>query len=75
MGDGAIDPFVKNCEIKHAGGGTQIVLGWADSADQSAEAQAFLDSNTFADAPACRVSLPQAMAPSCPGNDSKPDCL
>jgi len=76
FGDTAIEPFVKNCEIKHQAGDTQIMLGWSVSVDQAGEAQAFVDTNTFADAPTCRVSLPsQADAPACPGNDAEPDCL
>jgi len=72
--DGA-EPFIKNCEFKNAGGDTQILLGWTGSDDQDADAQAFLDTNTFADSPGCRVSMPGAAAPDpvCPG-DSAPDC-
>jgi hypothetical protein len=75
MTDEAIDPFIQQCEFKNAGGDTQILLGW-DSDDQTGEAEAFVEGNTFADAPECRVSLPRAAeAPACPGNDSEPDCL
>jgi hypothetical protein len=69
------EPFIQNCQFKNAGGDTQILLGWAGSTDQDADAQAFVDTNTFADMPTCRVSMPGAAAPDpvCPG-DSAPDC-
>lgn len=75
LSDMGVEPFIRNCEFKNAGGDTQILLGWAGSSDQDADAQAFLDTNTFANAPGCRVSMPGAIAPDpiCPG-DSAPDC-
>jgi hypothetical protein len=75
LSDMGVEPFIRNCEFKNAGGDTQVLLGWTGSTDQDADASAFLATNTFANAPSCRVSMPGAASPDpiCPG-DSAPDC-
>jgi len=68
-----LSPFLSDVTIADAGGDTQLLLGWLD-ASPSATAQAFADGNTFADSPACGVSLPRDTDNGCPG-DEEPDCL
>jgi hypothetical protein len=70
----APSPFLDHVSIENAGGDTQLLLGWSEEADPSGVAQSFFDGNSFADAPACRVSLPRDTTNGCPGGP-EPDCL